>query len=184
MPPPAAATSTAAAAATALVATASTTAAAASTAAAVVFDVAAVSTAFLFGRQHAGQPHWCCYWFRRRRRRLDGLPDRRRSGGRHDTLKSLPLGSRLAGFSFVRPLQLGDQQPRRHSVGRRCEMHTVACPYRCPVWRSKLLKRGLSRTKEFAKVDYPCPSSPASRRGGIEQPFFRAEKFFIEVLIN
>ena len=171
MPAPAAATPTAAA---------TTLVAAVSTAAAVMFDVDTVSTAFLFGREHAGQPHRRRYWFRRRRRRLGGLPGRRRCGGWNDTLQSLPLGSRLADFSFVRPLQLGDQQPRRHSVGRRCEMHTVACPYRCPVRRSKLLKGGLSRTKEFAKVDYPCPSSPASRLGGIEQPFFRAEKFFIE----
>ena len=62
-------------------------------------------------------------------------------------------------------------------------MYTVAGPYRCPVRRSKLLKGGLSRTKEFAKVDYPCPSGPASRRGGIEQPLFRAEKFLIKVFL-
>jgi hypothetical protein len=52
-------------------------------------------------------------------------------------------------------------------------MHTVACPYRCPVWRSKLLKRGLSRTKEFAKVDYTVLRTSAIQNRTVD-PWKRA----------
>ncbi len=145
-----------------------------SSAATVVFAIPSVPVVavFLVCGKLTGQPQRRGDRFRHRRRRFEGRFGWRRRRCWDHTLQPWPLGCGLARLTQRRPLQLGGQQSRRHSVGRRGEVHPIAGPHRCPVRRRQFLKGGLSRTQKFAKVNYLCLFGPVPCRRRHRAVFF------------